>query len=43
MTKTTQGLLIGLASALIGVLFSPGPRADGHTAVDRATVVRCNR
>ncbi|WP_426506892.1 hypothetical protein ACPPVO_52660 [Dactylosporangium sp. McL0621] len=48
MNKTNQGLVIGLASALIGVLYTLGPptaarAAGGLTVIGRATVVQCNR
>nr|BFE65781.1 hypothetical protein GCM10020063_103070 [Dactylosporangium thailandense] len=50
MDETNQrmvaGLVIGLATALIGVLFASGAPAFGHGAggaAGRGTVVRCNR
>jgi hypothetical protein len=42
MTKTMQGALIGLATALLGVLLTQ-PHANGLMVIGHATVVSCNR
>jgi hypothetical protein len=42
MSKSVQGMLIGLTTALIGVMLTQSPGND-LTVIGHATVVQCNR